>query len=135
MLKRHKRHYLSTFPASTLSPSTLRCTTTLPPTISSTPSTPKPKAPNPPRKRIAHRIDRTLRTPQTNFPLPARDIKQLDRSARPQPVAAAVVLRVLCENETPQHGHVPAEGERGPGESLQADGWAWLVCGVGVLVG
>jgi hypothetical protein len=33
--------------------------------------------------------------------LAIRDIKQLDRSASPQTVAAAVVLRVLREDEAP----------------------------------
>ena len=85
-------------------------------------STTKPKTPNPPRQRIPHRIHRPLRTPQTNLPLPVRNIEKFDTRPRPQAVAAAVVLGVLRKDETPEHGHVPAEGEGGPGEGLEADG-------------
>jgi hypothetical protein len=83
----------STCISSTLPPTTLRSSTSTSPT--------KPKAPNPPGERISHSINRTLWTPQTNLTLPIRNIKQLDGSAGPQPVATAVVLRVLRENETP----------------------------------
>lgn len=63
---------------------------------------------NPPRQRVAHGIDRALRTPQTDILVPVGDVEELDRRARPQTVAAAVVLGVLGEDETPKHGHVPA---------------------------
>ena len=111
----------TTSPPSTLPPRRSTSTTT-----TRIPRRTKSKAPNPPSQRISHSINRTLRTPQTNLPLPIRNIKQLDRSARPQSVAAAIVLRVLREDEAPQHGHVPAEGEGGPCEGLEADGWGWV---------
>ena len=57
-------------------------------------STTKPKTPNPPRQRIPHRIHRPLRTPQTNLPLPVRNIEKFDTRPRPETIAAAVVLSV-----------------------------------------
>jgi hypothetical protein len=119
--------YISTVPP------TLQPTPHIPSPISTLPRTarptittstpPKPKAPNPPRKRIPNSIHRSLRAPQTNLPMPARNIVQFDSRACPETIAAAVVLGVLGEDETPQHGHVPAEGEGGPGEGLEADWW------------
>lgn len=73
-----------------------------------TTSAAKTETRDPPRQRIAHGIDRALRTPQTDVLVPVGDVEELDRRARPQAVAAAVVLRVLGEDEPPQHGHVPA---------------------------
>lgn len=103
------------------------CTSRTSPITTSTP--PKSKTPNPPSQRIPNSIHRPLWTPQTNLPLPARNIKQFDRRPCPETIAAAVVLGVLGEDETPQHGHVPAEGEGGPGEGLETDGWWGWVCG------
>jgi hypothetical protein len=86
----------------------MHTTSALPPTArSSTTSTSsisrptKSKAPNPPSQRITHSINSTLRTPQTNLTLTIRNIEQLDRSASPQAIAAAVVLRVLRKDEAP----------------------------------
>lgn len=109
-----------------LPPTTRSSTSTSTTTTTSTPRPTKPKAPNPPSQRITHSINRTLRTPQTNLTLAVRNIEQLDRSARPQAIAPAIVLRVLCKDKAPKHGHVPAEGEGGPCEGLEADGWDWV---------
>lgn len=116
-------HIISPLPLSSFPPATARRTSS---TTTSIPTPTKSKAANPPSQRISHSINRTLRTPQTNLTLAIRNIEQLDRSACPQTVTAAVVLCVLREDEAPQHGHVPAEGEGGPCEGLEADRWGWI---------